>query len=392
MSERRPHIALYLNHLGGGGGERAIIYLARGFAEQGLNVDFVLSSTKSPHLWRIPDSVRIVDLQAKGLLSSLKALVGYLRREQPQTLLSALHYPNEVAIWAKYLSGVPTRVVVCEQNTLSRKAQNETKWTKRLTPWFVRWLYPWADGIVAVSGGVFDDLLQVTKLSPERLRIIYNPAVTNHITQQASEPVDHPWLAADAPPVILGVGKLEAQKDFPNLLRAFAQVRAQRPVRLIVLGWGPQKEALQNLAATLAVADDVDFPGYVDNPYAYMARSAAFVLSSAWEGLPFVLVEAMAVGTPVVSTDCPSGPQEILHGGEYGWLTPVGDSEALAAAIDKVLDGQVKTVPSQWLQQFTLENVVRQYLDVLGIDSPAAEADVCPKATERVARLNRKNT
>jgi glycosyltransferase involved in cell wall biosynthesis len=379
MSKRKPDIALFLNHLGGGGGERAILYLARGFAEKGFNVDFVLSSAKSPHLWRIPDSVKIVDLQAQGLFASLQALIGYLRQEQPQTLLSALHYPNEVAIWAKYLSGVPTRVVVCEQNTLSRKAQNETKWSKRLTPLFVRWLYPWADGIVAVSRGVFDDLLQVTKLPPERLRIIYNPAVTSNINQQASEPVDHPWLAADAPPVILGVGKLEAQKDFPNLIRAFARVRAQRPVRLIVLGWGPQKEALQNLAWELGVAADVDFPGYVDNPYAYMTRSAAFVLSSAWEGLPFVLVEAMAVGTPVVSTDCPSGPQEILNGGKYGWLTPVGDSKALAMAIEQVLDGQVKSIPFHWLEQFTLENIVQQYLHVLGFGTADPEANSCQR-------------
>jgi glycosyltransferase involved in cell wall biosynthesis len=367
MSENSPDIALFLSHLGGGGGERAILYLARGFAERGLKVDFVLGSADSPHLWRIPSEVRTVDLKAPKLLASLKALRSYLRQEQPKTLLSALHYTNEIALWAKRLSGVSTRVVVCEQNTLSRKAKNETRLGRRLTPFFAKNFYPWADSIVAVSHGVAKDLACTARLPLESIQVIYNPAATPELAQKVQEPLDHPWFASGEPPVILGVGKLETQKDFPTLIRAFARVRKVLPARLMILGWGPDQPKLEALARELGVEKDVALPGYVNNPYVYMARSAVFVLSSAWEGLPFVLVEAMAVGTPVVSTNCESGPAEILANGKYGLLTPVGDPQALAEAILTVLAGQSKPADPTWLKQFTLDAITQQYLDVLGV-------------------------
>ncbi len=192
----------------------------------------------------------------------------------------------------------------------------------------------------------------------------------------AQEPVEHPWFNSQDIPLLLGVGKLEAQKDFPNLIRAFAKVRQVRPARLVILGWGPDRPQLEALVNDLGLEADVDLPGYVQNPYAYMSRASAFILSSAWEGLPTVLIEAMALGIPVVSTDCESGPSEILADGKYGYLTPVGDSEALADAILKVLSGYQKTVNSSWLKRFDVETATQQYLKALGIKPSISNIEV----------------
>lgn len=369
MTEVPSRVALFLRYLGGGGAEVAMVNVARGFVEQGLKVDFVLCQAGGPHQWKVPPEVRIVNLGSSGTLANLTALMRYLRQERPIALLSALHFNNEIAVAAKHLSRVSTRVVVCEQNTLSQRARHEVQLAKRLTPLLARLFYSWADGVVAVSQGVARDLVQITGLPLERMRVIYNPAVTPELAEKTKASVDHPWFAAGEPPVILGVGKLEAQKDFPTLIRAFAQVRQVQPARLMILGWGPEPNRLQleALVRQLGLEEDVALPGYVENPYAYMARAAVFALSSRWEGLPFVLVEAMAVGTPVVSTDCESGPAEILDHGKYGDLVPVGDSQALAKAILRVLAGEVKPVEPTSLNQFSLKAITQQYIDVLGV-------------------------
>lgn len=371
MTKVPTRVALFLRYIGGGGAETAMVYLARGFVEQGLKVDFVLCQADGPHLWKIPPEVQIVDLKSTGTLSSLKALVRYLRRERPVALLSAMHFNNEIAIAARHLSGVSTRVVVCEQNHLSLRSRHETRPSKRLTPLLARLTYPWADGVVATSQGVATDLNSTIGLPLERIQVIYNPAVTPEISAKSQEPVEHPWFAATEVPVILGVGKLEPQKDFPTLIRAFAKVRQVKPARLVILGWGPDsnRSELEALIQELGIAAEVDLPGYVNNPYSYMAKASVFVLSSRWEGFGNVVAEALAVGTPVISTNCESGPAEILKNGHYGTLVSVGDSQALAEAILNVLDGETKPVPSVWLDQFSLTPITQQYLNILKIKS-----------------------
>ncbi len=369
MSQPSTRIALFLRYFGGGGADLAMAYLARGFVEQGFQVDFVLSQSGGNHLWKIPPEVRIVDLASPNNGATLKALIQYLQQERPAALLSALHFTNEIAVLAKRLAGVPTRVVVCEQNTLSQRSRHETKLSKRLTPWLARLTYPLADAVVAVSHGVAQDLSQTLGLSENRVQVIYNPAVTPELTAKAQEPIDHPWFAPGEPPVILGVGKLEPQKDFPTLIRALAAVHQHHPARLMILGWGPDENRwqLEELIQSLGLTADVALPGYVNNPFAYMAKAAVFALSSRWEGLPFVLVEAMAVGTPVVATNCESGPDEILAHGKYGELVPVGDSQALADAILNTLSQPRQAIDPAWLEQFSLAPITQQYLEVLGV-------------------------
>ena len=206
-----------------------------------------------------------------------------------------------------------------------------------------------------------------TKLSLESIEVIYNPTITPELSQKSQESVDHPWFAPGEPPVVLGVGRLEQQKDFPTLIHAFAKVRQMQTAKLVILGSGREEKKLLSLVNELDLSEDVAMLGFVENPYAYMAKSAIFVLSSVWEGFGNVVAEALAAGAPVVSTNCPSGPAEILDNGKYGELVSVGDSQAMAEAILRVLLGEIKSVDSDWLEQFKLETVAQKYLDVLQI-------------------------
>jgi glycosyltransferase involved in cell wall biosynthesis len=255
-------------------------------------------------------------------------------------------------------------VVVIEQNTLSEAARNGKSRRDRIMPRMVSRFYPWADYVVGVSEGVTEDLVELTGLRREKMRVIFNPIVTPDIGEKARAPVDHPWFG-DGSSVFVAAGRLRPQKDFPTLLRAFEQVRAKRPARLLVLGEGPERERLEALVRELRITEDVSLHGSTTNPYAYMARACAFVLSSRWEGLPTVLIEAMSCGVPVIATDCPSGPREILANGRYGKLVSVGDADGLALAMEAALDGKLSPPPAESWRPYALETVVDEYLPLL---------------------------
>lgn len=349
----------------GGGAQRSLLRLAQGISERGYDVDLVLARAEGPFLAEVPERVRIVDLGAKRVVSSLPALVRYLRRELPVVMLSAMDYVNIVALWSKYLTGGTLRVVVSERSTLSHAAQNSPTRRGRLMPKLIRRFYPWADEIIAVSKGAADDLAKVLDVPSERIQVIYNPIVTPDLRVKANARLDHDWFQSGQPPVVLATGRLEPVKDFPTLIRAFALVRKSRPARLLILGEGQERQKLEALVAQLGLERDIGLPGFVANPYAYMARASLFVLSSKWEGLPGVLIEALYCGAPLISTDCPSGPREILAGGKYGQLVPVGDDIALARAIEVSLADERKSAPSQSWQPFEMDTVVDKYIACL---------------------------
>jgi len=363
-------LAIYLRMIYNCGVDRVMINLCQGFIQHGLGVDLVLNTVEgnSNLLSQFPPEVRVVDLKAHHQSKSLSDVMRYLKEECPQALLAAGHYSTEMAVIAKQLTRVPTRVVVSEHSAISKDAQSASwKESKRWIPLAARLTYPWADGVITVSQGVAQDLAKVTGLSVKDIQVIYNPVLTSNLLDKVKQPLDHPWFVPGEPPVILGVGRLEPQKDFANLIQAFARVRQIRPVRLMILGQGGEESKLKHLIHQLQLDDDVKMPGFVQNPYAYMTRSAVFALSSAWEGFGNVLVEAMAAGVPVVSTNCPSGPAEVLDNGRYGILVPVGDPEALAAAILDALAGDRRPVDASWLDQFTVEAVTQKYLNILDI-------------------------
>jgi len=366
MVHPQKRIAIFMPSLLGGGGQRSMVNLANGMAESGYAVDLVLAQMEGPFLSEVRSPVRVVDLKASRALTSLPALVRYLRSEQPEAMLSVFGYVNIIASLAWRLAGVPTRLLLNEQNTVSLESGNATRWRGRLVPWLIKRFYPWANGIIVVSHGVRDDMAQLTKIPAERITVIYNPSVVGaEVWDKAQAPLDHPWFKPGQPPVLIAVGRLQMQKDYPTLLHAFAQVRKNRPVRLLILGEGKERSMLEELINELGLEQDISLPGFVMNPYAYMARASLFVLSSRWEGLPTVLIEALCCGTPVVSTDCPSGPREILRDGKYGQLVPVGDVDALARAMESALHNKAPRPPSESWRPYDLENVVNQYINLL---------------------------
>lgn len=358
-------IAFFVPSLRGGGAERVMLTLADGIAQRGIAVDLVLPQANGQYLGEVPPHVRLVNLNAGRVLTSLPALVRYLRRERPAALLATMSHANVVALWARRLARVPTRLVVREANTLSETARGSPRRRQKTLPWLARWCYPWADEIVAVSEGAARDLARLTRLPAERIRILPNPIVTPELTLMAEEPLSHPWFGDGQPAVVLAVGRLAKQKDFPTLIRAFASVREQRPARLMILGEGPERARLESLAEAVGAREHVALPGFVANPFPYMAKAGVFVLSSAWEGMPGVLIQALACGAAVVAADCESGPRELLQGGRFGRLVPVGNVPALAAAIVSTLDRPPRPALHEAVGPFTREAAVEQYLNVL---------------------------
>jgi len=361
-----PKIAIFLQDLYGGGAERMMLNLAGGIADTGATVDLVLAQVTGSFISQVPDNVHVVDLGARRTVQSIPALARYLRRERPVALLSALMHVNVAAILATYLAGHRSRIVVSERSTISKEAAEITAFSIRVAYRLVPWLYPRADGIVTVSRGAAEDLARYCRLPIDRIGVINNPVVGPALARRAAEPLDHPWFAAGAPPVVLCVGRLSPEKEFGTVIRATADLAPQRPVRLMILGEGLDRPALEALVDELGVRDRVLLPGFIENPYAYMARAAVLTLSSRWEGSPNVLVEAMALGTPVVATDCRSGPAELLEGGRYGPLVAVGDASGMAAAIGQMLDAPVAPEDLKArASMFTVVHAAEDYLRVL---------------------------
>lgn len=372
VSESRPGVrsrsdlAVFIPSMQGGGAQRGTLKLAAGLTDRGVAIDLVLVKSDGPYMKDIPRGVRVIDLGASRTLAAVPRLARYLTRERPPVLLSVLDYANIVATWARSVSGTRPRTVLNEQNTLSKAASSGgLHRSGRVVPSLARQAYPRADAITAVSQGVADDLITTIGLPAEKVHVIHNPVVTPDLLARTRERVDDPWLVDVDPPVLLAVGRLSPQKDYPTLLRAFALLRRRRPVRLLILGEGPLRADLETEAASLGIRDDVRLPGFVENPFAYMARCAVYVMSSLYEGLPTVLIEALAAGARIVSTDCPSGPEEILAGGRFGRLVPIQDPGALAAAIERALDDRSPPPgPESW-HPYELGTVVDRYQQLL---------------------------
>jgi glycosyltransferase involved in cell wall biosynthesis len=362
-------LAVLISFSGKGGVERMVMNLLEELARQGRRVDLLTIRADSEHLRAIPDGIRHVPLGARHALTAIPPLVRYLRRHRPAALLAAKDRAGRAALIARGIAGVPTRVVIRLGTNLSAALEGRSalKRISRVLP--MRLIYPKVDAIVAVSEGVGSDVEITARVPPARIEVIRNPVITARLQELAQAPAPHEWLGeGHDTPVLVAAGRLTRQKDFGTLIRAFAVVRARQPCRLIILGEGAQREMLESLAGKLDVASDVLMPGFVDNPYTWMSRADLFVLSSAWEGSPNVLTEAMALGTAVVATDCPSGPREVLQDGRYGNLVPVGNHEALA---DAILERLENPIPPEDLREavadYTAERSAAHYLRVLGL-------------------------
>lgn len=317
------------------GTETVVKNLATELARRGHSVDLLIRPEPGfdPDLEWAKDSVGAVRLDARHKRTLARAIARYAQSHRPDILFSVARRDNLALCWAKPHLPPATPVVISEHLAISDSLRDYPALKRWHRLGMMRRAYRAADAVVGVSKGIADELHQHLHIPRERTSVIYNPIVTDTLARMANEPLDHPWFQAGQPPVIVAVGRLDPHKDFPTLLRAFAQVRQTLSSRLVILGDGLQRDQLEQLAEELRISDDLEMPGFTNNPFPYMRHAAVLALSSRLEGFGNVLVEALACGTPVVATDCPHGPREILKGGRFGPLAPIGDHDALARAI-----------------------------------------------------------
>lgn len=370
--ESRPRAALLVATSGHSGVDRIMANLLPAFGAVDYDFDLLSIAGHGPYLDQLPTNVRSVPLRARHRNTVVPALISYVRRERPITLLTASHRLNRAALLARAIARVPGHVTLRMGMSLRGMAEDLGPRKSRRLFRSMRFWYPRAEAMVAPSVGVATDLQTYAGVARERLHVIPNPIVDDTFNRLAAEPLNDHWLAERETPVILAAGALEPRKDFATLLRAFARVRRDRTVRLIILGEGRERARLSRLAYDLGVAEDVRLPGHVANPYPWMARAAVFALTSRREGSGAVLVEALACGTPVVATDCPSGPAETLQNGAIGPLVDVGDDGKLAEALCAVLDAPLAS--EQLIaatHPFRTRSAVGRYLMSMGLDPGA---------------------
>jgi glycosyltransferase involved in cell wall biosynthesis len=397
-------IAFLLDSFAGGGAEKVSLILADEMARRGHEAVIVANKLEGRLLDSVASGVRVVGLKGRPLHTSrltplwadpfgirqlwlpviagtpppksirfVRSLRRFLRSERPDVLLSVTPFTTLQAVWAKRYAWVDTRIIGVESIHLSRWLEGRKgRRYEYLVPLLSR-TYRRVDRLVGVSDGVADDLAQLTGIPRSSIARIYNPALAPDLERAAQEALEHPWFQEGQPPVLLTVGRLDNQKDHPTLIRAFARIRAGREVRLVILGEAPHARetaarttALRDLAYSLGVEKDVDLPGYQHNPFRFMRRASVFVLTSRFEGLGNVLIEALACGCPVVSTDCESGPAEILERGKYGRLVAVGDVDGLARALGMALDDPGDPeFPKARARDFSSERIARQYEELM---------------------------
>ncbi len=384
--------------------------VARGLADAGHQVDFLVEEKEGRLVETLAqyDGISVIDINllagngvtnrlfqiiaiyhslflardfarqpGKGWLRQLFRFVGkenppvygirkYVATSRPSAILSFLNYPNMALLMSSLVVRTEARYVVNVRNHITTSAtQSASKWV-RSVPNLMRLYFPIADKIIAPSRGVAEDIVNLLGLTKDDVSVIHNPVYRREIIERSMEPVSHEWFADSEIPVIVAAGKLKPQKDFRTLLKAFSLLRKRIVARLIIMGEGAERPNLEQLIQDLGISNDADMPGYIENPYPYFRNASVFVLSSAWEGLPNVLIEAMACGCPVVATECPSGPDEILDKGKIGRLVAVGDAQGMARAIEQLIASTTaKEIYIDRAKEFSFENSIRGYKAVL---------------------------
>lgn len=356
-----PRFSLILPDLRPGGAERVSVNIANALASRGYQVDVVLLSHEGKLRHELQASIAVVDLNLDRVRHALPPLVRYLRQARPSVSLVCMWPLTVIALWARWFARVPTRMVVAEHCTWSRSellSRWSMGWQVRTS---MRYFFPLADGIVAVSNGAADDLADFAGLDRSSISVIHNPVVgaQRPAFDEVLEPAD--WWHGPHKRV-LAVGTLKEIKDYATLFDAFALLRQQADARLLILGEGDCRPALEAQARRLRLEGSVFMPGFVQDTSPYYQRADLHVLSSTSEGLPTVMIEALAAGTPVVSTDCPSGPREILADGQFGRLVPVGNAEALGTAMaESLAASHDRALLMARAQDFSIDKAVDRY-------------------------------
>lgn len=357
-------VSLIIPSLRGGGAERVMLNLANNLTSKGYIVDLVLFKKEGEYINRINDDVNIVNLFSKRTVWAIYPLIKYLKKHKPEVVLSAMMYVNICVLVASQLSRVKAKVIISEHSTYTASLKHNRTWKSSIINLLARFLYKKSDNIVCVSKGVADDLKSKLRLNESAVKVIYNPVVTDSLLAEKDLAPQGDFFNSDEN-YILSVGRFVVAKDFVNLIKAYSVTHSKNDYKLVILGEGPLRDELQTLIFELGLKDKVVLPGFVENPYSWMRKANLFVMSSVYEGLSNVLIEALACGCKVVSTDCPSGPNEILEGGKWGRLVPVSNYELLAKAIDEALDDYDSLDPLKRAMFFTDKNSVSDYISLI---------------------------
>lgn len=360
-------LAIILPELGGGGGEKVLLSIAKQLNAEGVFVEFLLIRRSGRLLSQLPPGIKATGLGGQDnrpflvccLLAFLKLLFLFRKNHNQFTYLSSLTGTNLLVMLANLISGRKCKVVLREAVT---KNNQKIIWQRQL----VKFLYKTASAIIAVSPDVEDDLKTFYAIRNIPIVTILNPVDLEHIRTKAKQPVDHPWINSNDI-VFVGAGRLSPQKGFDTLIKAFALVRKKEiSARLVIIGEGPLHEELLNLAIKLGISKDVYFTGFVENPYPWMARANSFILSSLYEGCANVLIEAMAVEAPLISTDCPGGSRLILDSGKRGTLVPINDAATLSEEMLKQSKQLITTGKNDaFLKTLSLEKITTSYSQIL---------------------------
>lgn len=357
-------IALFIPALNGGGAQKVVVSLANQFVSlTDRPVHVVLAKKEGVFLSSLNNKVAVIDLGVSRSLASIWRLARYIKQQEPGVIMSSMNYANVICILAKILSIRKVRLVVREANVVTQYSVFDNI-CFCLINYLMRLLYPLADNIVANSPDTRDSLVNIIGIRSNKITTIGNPVDVDMGFSNISVSDVAPKIRKE--PFVCAVGRLVKQKGFHDLIAAFADIKSRR-VHLVVMGEGTYRDRLIDFADEMGVGDRVHFPGFVEHPEVIVKQSSGFILSSHWEGFGNVIVEALAVGVPVVSTDCPGGPRMILGDGEYGRLVPVGDIQSLTMAIDEMIETPVSTpeLRRQRARDFAPMPIAKQYLDVL---------------------------
>lgn len=364
MSDR---LSFYIQDLRSGGAERSVVRLLNGIAERGISVDLVVVQKKGPYFSELDPRVRVIELPQSRTVSSILGLRKYFVEVRPRAVVSSMTHCNIAAIIARATARYQPRLVVVEHNNFLRNKSIRSGLARKAYD-LVPFLYRRADVVAVVAEEMRSGLAAAARFPQESIRVLYNPVVTPELCAAAQEEPVHPWLREGDRPVFVSVGRLVGQKNFSLLIRAFAKLRQRADARLVIFGEGELRPQLAELVASLGLQSDVDMPGFFENPFSALRCASAFVLSSDWEGLPTVVIEALACGCPIVATDCETGPREILQDGALGTLVRVGDEDALAEAMLNAIGNPGDREPRRARAEFfNVESAVNRYLLAAGL-------------------------
>lgn len=365
---KRDHVdvAVFIPSFGNGGADRMSVHICRGLSELNYHVDLIVqNNVKDINRYQLHNT-KIIHVSSSRK-KRIKELADYIDIKRPKVVLSTKGGDLE-AIRAKELARFKTKVVLRHGTTFSKRDKYRPFFKRIVSTFKLRWIFSKADLIIANSQGVAEDIIRVSKISEEKVRVVPNPTIVPEIFELAKENVEHPWFKDKKYPIILGAGGFRKSKDFPTLIKAFYLLQKNIPSRLVIIGEGRQRQKMEKLIKKLNIVDRVWLPGYQENPYKFTARSDLFVLSSLWEGCPNVLIEAMALGIPVVSTDCPSGPREILDNGRYGLLVLPQNPHELKIAMELTLNKSfAPDAMSKAISKYDIRKSCEEHANVLGL-------------------------